>query len=831
MQFCGASSFDEFFHDGVVSQCYFETVLSSMSACFVVLHFLYQLCPVPSRKVQSHTFLFNFIYSCCITTICVHLSHLVGRLLLSNHDTLDDSFSGYILLSNILYSITSVLAVISLRNSAHKNSEPSVWITTYVLVTCVALSYKALFWLKPHWWHDDRNPTIRWFDFAIDCCRLLFSWALLISYLWLRHKQANFPYQSLPTQEQNHEEAGAKTSKKSPQSVSETKKWFRQFFQFAPHVWPKTAAMNLRIFSCFLLIIAGRLVNLSTPIIFKKLVDELTPSSERGPIFDPHTVGVFMLLKWLQGGSSSGSVLSAIQSFVWIPVDQYTSSKCRIHVFEHVQGLSLHWHLNKKTGEVTRILDRGTSSVSAVINALLIFLLPIFLDMFVGVSYLAFHFDIYIGVVVVFSLFLYVSVTAHVTEWRIPFRKSMNAKDNEINKKAVDSLMGFETVKYFGAEDYEVARYEKSIRDYLVEEWKSLFSLSVLNISQSTVLSFGSSISAFMCAYKVAYGKYSVGDFVLFLQYMNQLSLPLNWFGTYYRSVQQNLIDMDNMFALLDVEPDVKDSPGAQDFVPRSHPPAKQSQTSSQPAIVFEDVFFRYPGFDPRMILHGISFSVPEGTSCALVGPTGSGKSTVVRLLFRFYDLHSGQIFLDGQNLGSLKQKSLRKALGIVPQETMLFHDTIKFNIHYGNLSCPEEAVWEAAKAAEIHDQVLRFEHGYETVVGERGLRLSGGEKQRVAMARMMLKDPYVIILDEATSALDTKTERSIQASLERLCAKRTTLIVAHRLSTIVNCDQILVLNQGVIVERGTHSSLLAQNGVYAEMWRCQLQEEKYSDS
>eukprot|EP01135_Chromosphaera_perkinsii_P005030 Nk52_evm7s311 gene=Nk52_evmTU7s311 len=846
MKFCGKASFGSIFENGVISPCYYEVVFSCALFTFVCLNLLYRICALPLVKESMSKPLISMLISLCTFSGLASVAHLVLRGIFSSNTSLDNALAGYIVMSDVLYALSwGLLSYILKRDYGYRR--PSLtWVAVFFIVNVFALSYESISWTKATWWKDDRSTIVRNIDFLTFCVRLGLAWVTLICYIVYR-KRANYAeYQPLLSSEE-----GA-PAKEPVKPKSDNQIWMKQFLTFLPYVWPKTWDMYLRVFFCVIFMLLGRVVNLLSPLLYKKLVDELTPSPGHEVTFDAMTVGMFVLFKWLQGGTASGSIIKSLQNFVWIPVKQYTSKQCRVTVFNHIQCLSLNWHLNKKTGEVTRILDRGTDSVASLISTILTFVLPIIMDLCIGIFYLVVHFDLYIGAIVVFTLYLYVSLTTHVTTWRTPFRKKMNELDNDANKKAVDALMNFETVKYFSAEDFEVNRYKKAIENYQGQEWLTIMSLHVLNTAQSTVLSFGVAITSFLCAYKVAYGSFTVGDFVLFLQYMNQLSQPLNWFGSYYRQMQQNLIDMDNMFHLMEKEPDVKDLPGARPFIAKhrrgssyfemSHEEKKLAlikdskeeitkEILDKNSIVFKNVTFRYPGDDPRLILNNVSLSVPPGTSCALVGATGSGKSTIVRLLFRFYDITSGEIFIDGQSIYSLKQRSLRDAIGVVPQDTMLFHDSVGYNIQYGNQNSSVEDVIEASKAAEIHQHIERFKEGYDTLVGERGLRLSGGEKQRVAMARMILKDPHLVVLDEATSALDTKTERAIQASLDRLCANRTTLIVAHRLSTIVNCDQIIVLQKGEIIERGNHSELLALGGVYADMWESQLEQDKSSDS
>uniref|UniRef100_A0A8C6ZCR6 ATP binding cassette subfamily B member 6 (LAN blood group) n=1 Tax=Nothoprocta perdicaria TaxID=30464 RepID=A0A8C6ZCR6_NOTPE len=415
------------------------------------------------------------------------------------------------------------------------------------------------------------------------------------------------------------------------------------------------------------------------------------------------------------------------------------------------------------------------------------------------------HMGAWFGLIIFMCMSLYLTLTILITEWRTKYRRDMNTRDNEAKSRAVDSLLNFETVKYYNAESYEVNRFNEAIRKYQVSEWKVSASLGLLNQTQNLVIGLGLLAGSLLCAYFVTEHKLQVGDFVLFGTYIIQLYTPLNWFGTYYRMIQTSFIDMENMFELFNEEQEVKDAVNAGDL------------RLEAGRIEFENVHFSY--VEGKEILHDVSFSVMPGQTLALVGPSGSGKSTIIRLLFRFYDVWGGCIRIDGQDISQVKQASLRAHIGVVPQDTVLFNDTISNNIRYGRVSATDEEVQEAARAADIHDRILSFPDGYSTQVGERGLKLSGGEKQRVAIARTILKGPRIILLDEATSALDTETERNIQASLAKVCAHRTSIVVAHRLSTVVGADQILVLKEGRVVERGRHEELLQKGGVYASMW------------
>ncbi|KAF9359578.1 ATP-binding cassette sub- B member 6, mitochondrial [Mortierella sp. AD094] len=508
----------------------------------------------------------------------------------------------------------------------------------------------------------------------------------------------------------------------------------------------------------------------------KRLVLLVYPRDDRWLQFMIVLAPIFMILELainllvpLQTERGGSGLLAALRGVSWVPVEQYSSSTLTIQFFEHIHNLSLQFHLDRKTGELLRILDRGT-------------------------------------------------VLIGVTEWRNRYRRVANALDNDARAKAVDSILNFETVKYYTAEDFEINRYRDALAKAMVVDYKRQVYYWVFNLMQSFVITMGMLAGCLLCAYEISTGERDVSHFVTFTVYLNQLYTPLAWIGYYYRTLQQNFVDMEKMIELLDKDQTVEDIPGADSLIVYDG------------EVVFENVSFQY---DPRQKgLQDISFTVPKGKTVALVGPTGSGKSTILRLLFRFYDVSSGRILVDGQDISKKTQTSLRKQLGVVPQDSVLFNDSIYYNINYGRTDATKEEVEAAAKAAQIHDKIMEFPELYNTRVGERGLRLSGGEKQRVAIARTILKNPPIVLLDEATSALDSTTESQIQAALARMTENRTTLVVAHRLSTIVSSDLILCLKDGMIVEQGTHNELVEQalanggEGVYYEMWKQQIREE-----
>uniref|UniRef100_A0A8C8XWV6 ATP-binding cassette sub-family B member 6 n=1 Tax=Panthera leo TaxID=9689 RepID=A0A8C8XWV6_PANLE len=585
------------------------------------------------------------------------------------------------------------------------------------------------------------------------------------------------------------------------------------------YLWPRgSPALQLVVLICLGLMGLERGLNVLVPIFYRNIVNLLTEKAPWSSL--AWTVITYVFLKFLQGGGTgSTGFVSNLRTFLWIRVQQFTSRQVQLHLFSHLHELSLRWHLGRRTGEVLRIVDRGTSSVTGLLSYLVFNVLPTLADITIGIIYFSMFFNAWFGLIVFLCMSLYLILTIVVTEWRTKFRRAMNLQENATRARAVDSLLNFETVKYYNAEGYEVDRYREAIINYQDLEWKSNASLVLLNQTQNLVTGLGLLAGSLLCAYFVSEQKLQVGDFVLFGTYIIQLYMPLNWFGTYYRMIQTNFIDMENMFDLLKEKTEVKDLPGAGPL------------RFQKGQIEFENVHFSYTS--GRETLQDVSFTVMPGQTLALVGPSGAGKSTVLRLLFRFYDLSSGCIRIDGQDISQVTQISLRSHIGVVPQDTVLFNDTVANNIRYGCITAGDEEVVAAAQAAGIHDTILAFPEGYETQVGERGLKLSGGEKQRVAIARTILKAPDIILLDEATSALDTSNERAIQASLAKVCANRTTIVVAHRLSTVVDADQILVFKDGCIVERGRHEALLSRGGVYAEMWQLQQrgQEEVSEDT
>ena len=579
-----------------------------------------------------------------------------------------------------------------------------------------------------------------------------------------------------------------------------------------PYLWPEGQAwVKRRVVLALVMLVLAKLVSVATPWLYKLAVDALTGEGGSDPA-QLMTIGAVGLVL-AYGLARLGAVaFGELRDLVFVKVGQRALRRLALETFTHIHRLSLRYHITRKTGGLSRIIERGVKGVDFLLRFLLFSIGPLILELALVTLIFGLAFGLSYAVVVAVTITLYIIFTFKVTEWRVQIRKEMNDQDNDANQKAVDSLLNYETVKYFNAEGLEAERYDQAMRRYEVAAVKTGQSLSLLNIGQACIITVGLVVVMVLAAQGVQAGQLTVGDFVMVNAYMIQITLPLGFLGTVYREIRQALVDMGQMFGLLSQPQEVKDAPDA--------PPL----TLSGGEIVFDDVHFAY---DPsREILKGISFTVRPGETVALVGHSGSGKSTVSRLLFRFYDVTGGAITIDGQDLRHVTQSSLHGAIGVVPQDTVLFNDTIRYNIAYGRYGASEEEIIAAARAAKIHDFILTLPEGYDTVVGERGMKLSGGEKQRVGIARTILKNPPILILDEATSALDSQTERGIQESLTEMGQGRSVITIAHRLSTIADADQILVMEAGHIVERGRHEALVAQGGRYAAMWARQVAED-----
>jgi ABC-type transport system involved in Fe-S cluster assembly fused permease/ATPase subunit len=585
-----------------------------------------------------------------------------------------------------------------------------------------------------------------------------------------------------------------------------------------PYIWPSDRRdLKLRVIGAMALLLVAKLATVAVPFTYKWATDALAghgsaPVASSDWLVWALAAPVAMTIAY-GGMRILMAALTQLRDGLFAKVAMHAVRRLAFRTFVHMHELSLRFHLERKTGGLTRVLERGRNAIETIVRMVILQLSPTIIELALIVGVLMWQFDWRYVLVILITVAVYMTYTYHATEWRIGIRRRMNESDTDANIKAIDSLLNYETVKYFSAEQREAQRYDKSMARYEEASTRAYTSLAVLNAGQAVIFTFGLAAAMVMCAYEIQAGTKTVGDFVLINAMMIQLYQPLNFMGMVYREIKQAVTDIELMFSLLSREPEIKDVPGA----------AALNVTNG--TIRFEDVRFAYE--PERGILKGISFDVPAGKTVAVVGPSGAGKSTISRLLFRFYDLAGGRILIDEQDIARVTQASLRQAIGMVPQDTVLFNDTIRYNIRYGRWEASNSEVEEAARLAQIDGLIRLAPKGYETEVGERGLKLSGGEKQRVAIARTILKAPPILVLDEATSALDSHTEKEIQDALERVSKGRTTLVIAHRLSTIVGADEIIVLDQGEIVERGTHFALLAANGLYASMWNRQREAEE----
>jgi ABC-type transport system involved in Fe-S cluster assembly fused permease/ATPase subunit len=590
-------------------------------------------------------------------------------------------------------------------------------------------------------------------------------------------------------------------SQPNPPANQSTRNDWATLKTLLPYLWE----WKWRVVFALACLVMAKMANVGIPMILKEIVDSLTisPQSANAVLVLPLALLVAYGLLRL-----STTAFTELREFFFARVTQRAVRNIALKVFRHLHALSLRFHLNRQTGGVTRDIERGTRGISTLISYTLFSILPTLVEISLVLGYLSLQYDIWFSVITITALFIYIVFTVLVTEWRTHFRRTMNDLDSKANVRAIDSLLNYETVKYFGNEEYEARRYDEGLQRFERAAVRSQNSLSLLNTGQSLIIATAVTLVLWRATLGVIAGTMTLGDLVLVNAFMIQLYIPLSFLGVIYRELKQSLADIERMFALLDENREVADSPAA------------LALQVDRAELKFQHIDFSYEA--KRQILFDVDFSVAAGTTTAVVGHSGSGKSTLARLLFRFYDVDRGAILIDGQDIRDVTQTSLRQAIGIVPQDTVLFNDTIAYNIAYGKPGAEQVEIEAAARAAYIHDFILSLPDGYQTMVGERGLKLSGGEKQRVAIARTLLKNPKILVFDEATSALDSQAEQAIQAQLKDIARNRTTLVIAHRLSTIADAQQILVMSQGRIVERGTHADLLAARGMYADMWERQ---------
>lgn len=613
------------------------------------------------------------------------------------------------------------------------------------------------------------------------------------------------------------EDAGAKALKdvrrmlsKAPQTWAD---FFHRFRKVLRYAWPDRWAGRIALLACFGLLVVGRVVNIYVPLIYKEVVDQLSRTDTTQLPVRP--LVVFAVLKVLQGG-----LIEALSTLCWVPVAQAITKDVSVSLFDHLMALSIRWHMMRKTGETIKIQNRGVDSVVDILNAVLLQVAPVFLDIGFACAYFATQFDSMFALIVFSTMVIYLVASFKLTNLRVRHRKASNQLENKVSGKAVDSLVNVEAVKFFANERFESGEYSKAFDDFQAMEWKVSIMSAIMSVAQVMIIQAGMLLGALECARRiVVFHSYTVGDFVLYLQYVNQLMGPLGQLQRQYRTLQRAMIDVESMLELFAVRPEVEDRPNAKELECRTG------------EVDFDSVSFSYDAGRRPPVIKDLTAHATPGETVALVGVSGGGKSTILRLLYRFMDVTGGSIRVDGQDIRSVTQASLRKAIGVVPQDTVLFNNTVRYNIRYGRLDASDAEVEEAAKAAQIHDRILSFENGYDTFVGERGLRLSGGERQRIGIARTALRNSRVLFLDEATSALDSNTERAIQAELNQLSKGKTTFVIAHRLSTIIHADQILVLEQGNIVERGSFDQLIEKRGLFYSMWQAQLRDPIESDS
>uniref|UniRef100_A0A8C7G1U5 ATP-binding cassette sub-family B member 6 n=1 Tax=Oncorhynchus kisutch TaxID=8019 RepID=A0A8C7G1U5_ONCKI len=771
--YCEASaSISEAWLEGGISPCFYftlvPTVLLTLSFFFGTFHCVcYRRYGTEMEpKFVPRSRLYDLQLAVSLLLLLQFLGGLVWRAAGGGE------LPGYVVLYGLLSMLGWAWAVALLRLERRRvlvRDRTRGHSTVLLLFWAVAFSAENLAfvsWASPYWWWGLEN-TQQQVEFSLWLMRYVGTGTLF--FLGLKAPGLpRRPYMLLINEDERDVEGGTEESQSTWHDFGQKVRLL------VPYMWPR-GSMLLQglVLLCLCLLGLERVINVFVPIYYKNIVNELTDGSSWKTLAT--TVCVYVLLKFLQGGGAGASgFVSNLRSFLWIRVQQYTNRVVQVRLFSHLHSLSLRWHLGRRTGDVLRSIDRGTSSINSLLSYIVFSIFPTIADIVISIIYFITYFNAWFGLIVFVCMFLYLTLTIIITEWRTKYRRDMNTQDNNAKSKAVDSLLNFETVKYYNAENYEVNRFEDAILKYQISEWKTQASLAFLNQTQNLIIGSGLLAGSLLCAYFVQEGKFKVGDFVLFV-FM--------------------------CFILISLQ--VKDAVNAGNLLYKLG------------KVEFENVYFNYT--DGKEILKDVSFTVQPGQTVALVGQSGCGKSTILRLLFRFYDVQGGCIRIDGQDISKVKQVSLRAHIGVVPQDTVLFNDNIRNNIRYGRISASDHEVEEAAIAADIHEKIQTFPEGYDTQVGERGLKLSGGEKQRVAIARTILKAPQIILLDEATSALDTQTERNIQASLTKVCSNRTTIVVAHRYAMALSWNKM-------------HDELLAKEGLYCDMWMKQQQAQD-SDS
>ncbi len=606
--------------------------------------------------------------------------------------------------------------------------------------------------------------------------------------------------------------APAQLSENTPGGTPAPRSDWSTLSRLFPYLW----VYKWRVLAALAFMVGAKLANVGVPLLLKNLVDSMSPNGGLvGASIDVKALVVVPVALLIGYGALrlSTSLFTELRELVFSKATEGAARSISLQVFRHLHAMSLRFHLERQTGGMTRDIERGTRGVHSLISYSLYSIIPTLIEVTLVLTLLAVKFDVWFAIITIVALVFYITFTVSITEWRTQFRKKMNELDSHAHTRAIDSLLNYETVKYFNNEEFEAKRYDSSLEKYRRAAVKSQTTLSMLNTGQQLIIAIALVAMLWRATQGVVDGRMTLGDLVMVNAFMIQLYIPLNFLGVIYREIKQSLTDLEKMFTLMEREREIDDSPGALALV-----------TSASSAIKFDSVSFAYE--PARPILHNISFEIPSGKTVAVVGPSGSGKSTLARLLFRFYDTQQGRITINGQDIKQVTQASLRQAIGIVPQDTVLFNDTVEYNIAYGQVGATRAQVEEAAASAHIHSFISATPTGYDTMVGERGLKLSGGEKQRVAIARTLLKNPPILIFDEATSALDSANERAIQAELQSVAQNKTTLVIAHRLSTVVDAHEILVMGAGRIIERGNHAALLAANGRYAAMWALQQNSE-----